>query len=426
MKKIRIILYHRIENLPGDYNMLAVTPENFMQHMKWISEKYEILQLSEPMSNWFINDERDAVIVTFDDGYYDWLYKAAPILSKYKIPATMFITTGNIGTQNELWTDNLHRAIFESKKYNDYFELKDNMISSIWGTRCLQEKVNLYISLRKIFQISSKKKRKEFEKQLLEWAGITESGRPNRRILSKEEVQKLAKIEGISIGAHCVSHPSLKWLSKREKEYEIVKSKKTLENITGQEIELFSYPFGTKNDYSEETIDALRRYGFKKAVTGFTGKIEENTDIYQLPRFTIRNYDIEHFKDYMENVVFRNKDYIIPKAKKREVISYIGRYEDDEMLFNGKESIVIWGIGESGRKLLKSLIADGMVERVLAFGDNDLSKHGLIINGKPVLNLTELESMQMDKVYLVKGTYDWEICKGLIEKNIKNIHWIII
>ena len=96
------------------------------------------------------------------------------------------------------------------------------------------------------------------------------------------------------------------------------------------------------------------------------------------------------------------------------------------MLFNGKESIVIWGIGESGRKLFKSLMADGMGERVLAFGDNDVSKNGLIINGKPVLNLTEIESLQMDKVYLVKGTYDWEICKGLIERNIKNIHWIII
>lgn len=426
MKRIRIILYHRIENLSGDYNMLAVRPENFRQHMKWISENYEVLQLDDSISDWFENTEKDGVIVTFDDGYYDWLYKAAPILSEYQIPASMFITTGNIGKKNELWTDSLYRAIFESENYNDHFELNDDIICSTWQTRSLAQKVELYTILRKIFQISSDSKRKEYEKQLLEWAGFKETGRADRRILCEEEIQKLSRIEGISIGAHCVSHPSLKWLSRDEQEAEIAESKRTLENIIGKEISLFSYPFGTKDDYSLETIKILKSYGFRKAVTGFPGAIKADMEPYQLPRFTIRNYDIEHFKKYMKNVVFGEKQNKIFKPGKHSKISYAGKVENDSLLFNGNDAVVIWGTGMHGKELYDYLKSMNRDNRVIAFGDNDESRWGTEIEQVPVLNIKQIKEIKYNKIFLVKGRYDWEICKGLIENGIENIHWIII
>jgi peptidoglycan/xylan/chitin deacetylase (PgdA/CDA1 family) len=45
------------------------------------------------------------VVITFDDGYKDNLLNAVPILKKYNIPATFFITSGYINTDNTLSWD---------------------------------------------------------------------------------------------------------------------------------------------------------------------------------------------------------------------------------------------------------------------------------------------------------------------------------
>ena len=56
----------------------------------------------------------NAVAITFDDGYEDNYRKAYPILKKYNIPATIFLTTGYIGTSKIFWWDMLGEIIKKS------------------------------------------------------------------------------------------------------------------------------------------------------------------------------------------------------------------------------------------------------------------------------------------------------------------------
>jgi peptidoglycan/xylan/chitin deacetylase (PgdA/CDA1 family) len=44
-----------------------------------------------------------AIVLTFDNGYADRLYAAKPLLERFHIPATVFITTGSLG--HEFWWD---------------------------------------------------------------------------------------------------------------------------------------------------------------------------------------------------------------------------------------------------------------------------------------------------------------------------------
>jgi peptidoglycan/xylan/chitin deacetylase (PgdA/CDA1 family) len=54
---------------------------------------------------------RRGVVVTFDDGYIDNHACAYQILKTFEIPATIFVTTGSIGSKREFWWDDLERIL---------------------------------------------------------------------------------------------------------------------------------------------------------------------------------------------------------------------------------------------------------------------------------------------------------------------------
>ena len=50
-------------------------------------------------------------VLTFDDGYADNLQQAAPLLVRHEIPATVFVTAGQLRRPNEFWWDELERLL---------------------------------------------------------------------------------------------------------------------------------------------------------------------------------------------------------------------------------------------------------------------------------------------------------------------------
>lgn len=73
---INVLLYHRVSNLNFDPWKLAIAPEEFDNHMRYIRDNYNIMRFEDDWSN--INEK--TIIVTFDDGYADNFYNAIPIL----------------------------------------------------------------------------------------------------------------------------------------------------------------------------------------------------------------------------------------------------------------------------------------------------------------------------------------------------------
>lgn len=428
MRRVRILMYHRVEYLNDDYNMQAVTPANFEKHMRYLRDHYEILRLDVPIESWFKNQSKDAVIVTFDDGYYDFLQNAVPIMEKYDIPATVFVSTGNIDSQYENWTDSILRAVFSDAKQRDSYTFETEYYRGKFPTGNWEEKYKFYKMIRELFIVSSATRRKQYEQQLLEWAGLTMEGRRSRKIMTTKELLEISARKEISIGAHTVTHCSLKHQEVSEQQYEIRESKRILEEITGQEVKLFAYPFGTQNHYSDVTIRLLQEAGFEKAVVAFPDVISENTNIYELNRFMVKNYDETDFGNYMKQVVFQDEKLVcggnhVPTGKQ---VDYIGVLQEDSVLI-ADNPLVIWGAGYWGRALYAELSLMGLEKRIVAFGDNDDKKFGNVLENRPVLNYVMVKEMQKenDCHILVKGNYAFEICKGLLRRKLYNIHLII-
>ncbi len=89
----RILMYHAV-GTPLVYDkdgIFSIKPWAFKEHMELLASYIEVmvLDLTNQVSR---NDSSLKVSITFDDGYKDNLYNAAPILLKYGMPFTVFIS----------------------------------------------------------------------------------------------------------------------------------------------------------------------------------------------------------------------------------------------------------------------------------------------------------------------------------------------
>lgn len=288
MGKVLTLLYHRVNELDRDINLLAVSTDNFYAQMSWLKENYQIVRFEEDWNQL----HEDAVCITFDDGYADNFTKALPILKELKIPATVFMCTGNIGKKREFWWDELESDLF-CKISKAELELKDDVFGCKWTAKNYQERKNLYETLHWLM-MNNQTKMRDWLKQMETWEAISEEYRKINYLLCADEYRRLYTPE-LTIGAHTVNHCVLSKMSVQEQEMEINESKETLEQIFENKIEVFSYPFGVRNDYTKDTKEICENLGFHKAASNFPGIWKDNMDLYEIPRNIVRNWDKEKF-----------------------------------------------------------------------------------------------------------------------------------
>lgn len=101
-----ILVYHRVANVSHDPLQLCVSPHNFREQVIYLKKHFNLVPLSrmvEDLKSRRIQEK--TVAITFDDGYADNLYAALPVLEEINVPATIFITAGNIDSQEDFYWD---------------------------------------------------------------------------------------------------------------------------------------------------------------------------------------------------------------------------------------------------------------------------------------------------------------------------------
>ena len=87
-----VLLYHRLDDV-ADVHDVSVPPGLFEQHLQWLQANCTVMPVSELLRAAPEDLPDRAVGITFDDGYLDNLTMAAPLLSRYGVPATFFVTS---------------------------------------------------------------------------------------------------------------------------------------------------------------------------------------------------------------------------------------------------------------------------------------------------------------------------------------------
>jgi peptidoglycan/xylan/chitin deacetylase (PgdA/CDA1 family) len=313
-------MYHRVVKAPNDPHLLAVTPEHFAEHLEVICRSFRPMtleQLTRAVRDGKI--PRRGAVITFDDGYADNLYNAKPLLERYGVPATVFVTTGQLDSCCEFWWDELDRLLLQPGSLPERLDLECDGLSQSWelngarnyGIEAFEAARDWHIERsdnptvrHSLFRLLYQKlhsaplgERRRILEELRRWAGTEAEGRSTHRALTRAELPRICDDGLIELGAHTVNHPPLAALSLVEQEPEISASKSCLEEVCDRRVTSLSYPFGS---YGPETLAAVRDAGLLCACSSDSAGIWRGADMFRLPRLLVRDWAGDRFGDWLE------------------------------------------------------------------------------------------------------------------------------
>ncbi len=205
-----------------------------------------------------------SVLVTFDDGYKSVHQLAKPILEKYSIKPSVFVTAPGGSALEMMWPDRVFC----------YFQ------------KLGQKDRDIYQTIEGMKELGNEQRKAALE-EILQKTSVSLDSLPEEcRIMSEEDVRDLSK-SGFDIGSHSSTHPILSKMSADEQSEEIAQSKVRLEKITGKPVEAFAYPNGRVQDFNEDTVRILKEKGYRTAFTTVEGYSSPDSDPYRLRRFFV-------------------------------------------------------------------------------------------------------------------------------------------
>ena len=191
--------------------LLIVSAENFEKQMKYLSENFKCVKMSDFGEHLEKKQpyDRNVVVITFD-GADKTIYKYAyPVLKKYELPATLFLHINSV----------------------------------------------------------------KLDRTAMSWETIKEI-----------ESEGLMEVE-----SHSMTHPHLNRKNKSETDeayierirWELVESKRIIEEKLGKKVYYFAYPYG---GYNSTVMELLKESGYKAAVTVQWDKNTVESNSYSLKR----------------------------------------------------------------------------------------------------------------------------------------------
>jgi peptidoglycan/xylan/chitin deacetylase (PgdA/CDA1 family) len=102
-RSLRVLMYHKVNDLPG--NRMSMPVSIFDEQMAQLRELgYTAVDLDAVLGHYVENKPlpEGAVLITFDDGYRDNLENAAPVLHRHGYPAVQFVPLAYVGDRQPL------------------------------------------------------------------------------------------------------------------------------------------------------------------------------------------------------------------------------------------------------------------------------------------------------------------------------------
>lgn len=272
-----ILTFHRVRTSGQPLDPFdtcpSVTISMFREILKYLVANSQVLRLGELADN-FRSLTAPTAAITFDDGWRDNYDLAFPVLQEFGLPATIFVTTGKIGSSEPFWQQCLGSLFRRAATDGD--SQAANALREMFGFTRLSKR--MYRTAVAQWKKLSTASRDVFMAQLVPHAG---NGAAMRRcFLNETEMQEMAR-GGIDFGSHTVSHSILTECRPADVASELADSKAELERIVGSTVDMLAYPNG---GFSNEILNTARDLGYRVGCTTRCERVGPNDKLLALPR----------------------------------------------------------------------------------------------------------------------------------------------
>ena len=173
----------------------------------------------------------------------------------------------------------------------------------------------------------------------------------NKKYINWDQIRKL-KEEGVVIGAHSHTHAHMPDISIEEVRNEIETSNRIFLKELGEIPTLFAFPYGETTD---EIIELVKEFKFKVAFGQHSGIINETSNMYYLPRFSLneRYGEIDRIKFAASSKGLGVYDFIPQNPTIKQNPPFIGFSLLDDKKAQSLDCFIFDSKGQVDREIFK-------------------------------------------------------------------------
>jgi peptidoglycan/xylan/chitin deacetylase (PgdA/CDA1 family) len=250
------LVYHRVRPQPiQEYEVVPCVPvEQFRGHVRALLAMGDIIPLDELII--YRRSRRPRFALTFDDDYATHVRHVLPVLRRFSVPATFFLSGRALHGLGPYWWE-----VLEARMRHDGPEHVARLLD---------------VSRAEPQAIAAACEEDPARQHLLEADGADTGDQ-----LGPSDMAALADA-GMTIGFHTVRHPVLPRLAPPDRHRALTEGRQRLRDLTGQSMTVFAYPHGRTDDL---TAAYTRAVGYESAWTGAGRAVGRRSDRWRLGRW---------------------------------------------------------------------------------------------------------------------------------------------
>jgi peptidoglycan/xylan/chitin deacetylase (PgdA/CDA1 family) len=248
--KIAVLNLHRITEVDNPY-WPPLRPEIFESLLVFLKSEFDVRRLEHTASK---GNGKPIAVLSFDDGYYDFIEYALPLLEKYGLPANMNIIPECAQSGEPIWNVKLYDFLNEAPQH--LIEMLP--VPGLEGLSPDNPRSKLEIGLK----VSRHLKTRPAAERYGFWQEIEEvmqrSQFTKTRMMTTDDIRSIA--DRVEIGVHSYSHESMGYEAQDFFENDFEKCRTFFENVLKLPLSIYAFPNGS---YRQEQVEHLRRQEIK-------------------------------------------------------------------------------------------------------------------------------------------------------------------